>query len=132
MAISKNEAINAGINMGLGGGLGVADQLLQNQDEKRRRDAEAAGQQFPWYKQFGTYLNFAAPAAAVVAAGFGVIKGTVADKAILAGAQLAGRKAAYKASKATQALPWRPYEPPNNGAPPPPPPPSHMGSTLEF
>lgn len=95
-------------NVIAGGAVGFGDQIAQNSDEKRVREAQAAGKTLSMWKQVGTYLNFFAPAAALLLYAGGVVKGEWGEKSILLGSQLAGRKAAYKATKAVQSAPWRP------------------------
>ena len=97
-------------DVGVGGGAGVADQLVQNWDEKRKREDPALSR----WKEGGTYLNYFAPALAVVSLGMGWLREPWASRSILAGAQLAGRKATYTMTKAAQSAPYRPvpnYQP---------------------
>ena len=96
------------VNVGVGGAVGAADQMLQNQDEKRRRAAESAGKKFGRWQEYGTYYNYGLPILSVFATALGFLKGAWADRAVLAGSQLAGRKVTYAMTKATQATPWRP------------------------
>jgi hypothetical protein len=103
--------MKVGTNVIVGGVAGAVDQVIQNQDEKQRRAKEAAGQQLPMYQEIGTYYNYVLPAIALIGVATGIIKGEWADKSILIGAQLAGRKATFQITKASQALPWRPYRP---------------------
>lgn len=110
--------INTGINVAVGGVAGMGDQLVQNFDEKKRREAEAAGEKLSLWKQAGTYLNYGVPILAVVGAATGFLKGAWADRLILVGSQLAGRKVTYTVSKATQATPWVPRTPALAARPP--------------
>lgn len=103
--------IDNGINMAAGGAAGVGDQLIQNFDEKRRREAEAAGQKLSLWKQVGTYFNYGVPVLAVAGAATGFLKGAWAERLILIGSQLAARKVTCNVSKATQATPWVPRTP---------------------
>jgi len=98
------------VDVGVGGGAGVADQLVQNWDAKRKR----AEPTLSIWKEGGTYLNYAGPALAVVALAMGWIREPWASRAVLAGSQLAGRKATYTLTKAEQSAPYRPvpnYQP---------------------
>ena len=92
------------VDVGLGGAAGVGDQLLQNWDEKRKR----AEPTLSFWKQGGTYLNYIAPALSVVALAMGWLKDPWGEKAVLVGAQLAGRKATYTMTKAVQSAPYMP------------------------
>jgi hypothetical protein len=106
-----------GVDVFSGGVVGAVDQVLQNQDEKRRRAAEASGQTFSKMKEYGTYYNYGVPILGILAAAMGWLKGEWAIRTVLAGSQLAGRKITYHMTKATQASPWR-MAPPGGGAPP--------------
>ena len=122
--------MSAGLSVGTGAVVGVADQYLQNWDEKRARAAIAAGNKLSFWKEAGTYLNYGGPIAAVVATGLGYLKGDWATRALTAGGQLAGRKAVFHFTKATQATPWRPMR--DNNPSPQPSIGGLTGSRLEF
>ena len=92
------------MDVGVGGGAGVADQLVQNWDAKRKRADPALS----LWQEGGTYLNYVAPAVAVVALAMGWLREPWASRVVLAGAQLAGRKATYTMTKAEQSAPYRP------------------------
>lgn len=92
------------MDVGVGGGAGVADQLVQNWDAKRKRENPALS----LWQEGGTYLNYVAPAVAVVSLAMGWLREPWASRAVLAGAQLAGRKATYTMTKAEQSAPYRP------------------------
>lgn len=92
------------MDVGVGGGTGVVDQLVQNWDEKRKR----ANPTLSRWKEGGTYLNYGVPILAVLALAFGFFKEPWASRAVLAGSQLAGRKATYTMTKAAQSAPYRP------------------------
>ncbi len=117
------------IDVGIGGAAGAVDQVLQNQDDKRRRDAEAAGETLSVWKKYGTYFNYGVPVLAILGVAFNFLKGSWATRAVTAGSQLAGRKMTYQFTKATQATPWREYIPPTRQPAPQPP---GGGSRLEF
>jgi len=103
------------IGVGVGGGSGVADQLLQNWDEKRKRADPTIGM----WREGGTYLNYGVPILSVLALAFGALREPWSTRAVLVGSQLAGRKATYKITKAAQSAPYSPA--PNYRAVPPPP-----------
>ena len=107
-----------GLDVVVGAPAGVLDQVIQNQDEKRRREDEAAGVPFSIWKHFGTYYNYGIPALAIVGVAMNFLKGDMARRAVTAGFQLAGRKVTYQMTKATQATPWRQYIPPQSSGPP--------------
>ena len=92
------------MNVGVGGGSGVADQLLQNWDEKRKRTDPTLSR----WSEGGTYLNYGVPILSVLALAFGFLKEPWASRVIQAGSQLAGRKATYTLTKAAQSAPYRP------------------------
>ena len=81
-----------------GGVAGVADQLVQNQDDKRMVAAVANGKKLNAFAQYGTYLNYGVPALAVVGIGMGMIKGDWATRAAVISGQLVGRKATHAAT----------------------------------
>lgn len=121
------EWTKVGCDVIVGAPAGVVDQLIQNQDEKRRRDAEAAGTPFNLWKQFGTYYNYGIPILAIVGVAMNFLRGDWGSRLVTAGSQLAGRKVIHTMTKATQATPWHRYEPPT-----PHPPAPRGSSTLEF
>lgn len=88
----------------VGGGAGVADQYVQNWDEKRKRTDPTLSR----FKEGGTYLNYGVPILAVLGMAFGFLKEPWASRAILVGSQLAGRKATYTLTKAAQSAPYTP------------------------
>ena len=92
------------LNVGVGGGAGVADQLVQNWDEKRKRTDPALSR----WKEGGTYLNYGLPILAVLGLAFDFLREPWASRAVIAGAQLAGRKATYTMTKAVQSAPYSP------------------------
>lgn len=121
------EWTKVGLDVIVGAPVGVVDQVLQNQDEKRRREAEAAGTPFNIWKHFGTYYNYGVPVLAIVGVAMNFLKGDWGTRAVTAGFQLAGRKVTYQMTKATQAAPWHRLPPnPSPAAPP------GGGSRLEF
>ena len=98
------------MDVGVGGGAGVADQLVQNWDERRKR----ADPTLSRWQEGGTYLNYGVPILAVLGLAFNFLREPWASRAILAGSQLAGRKATYTMTKAAQSAPYRPvpnYQP---------------------
>ena len=92
------------MDVGVGGGAGVADQIVQNWDEKRKREDPTLSR----WKEGGTYLNYGVPIIAVLALAFGFVREPWASRAVLAGSQLAGRKATYTMTKAAQSAPYHP------------------------
>ena len=98
------EWVKVGTNVVVGGGAGAVDQMVQNWDKKR---AEAkAPDKLGIMAQAGTYFNYGLPALAILGTAFGFLKGEWADRAILVGSQLAGRKATYQVTKPEGAVPW--------------------------
>jgi hypothetical protein len=106
-----------GIDVAVGGGVGAIDQLVQNLDEKRgiKMAAETPtlldkNGKLPMLKQYGTYLNYGVPLAAVIGVATNFIKGDMATRLVTAGAQLAGRKVTHQMStRATSGAPSRAY-----------------------
>lgn len=97
--------IKVGTSVGIGAGIGAADQLIQNWDEKREAEA---GVKLPVYKQAGTYFNYGFPIGAVIAAAFGFLKGEMATRLITAGSVLAGRKGTWYVTK-RRGVAWTPW-----------------------
>lgn len=98
------------MNVGVGGGTGVVDQLVQNWDEKRKRSEPTLSR----WKEGGTYLNYGVPILSILALAMGWLSEPWASRAVLLGSQLAGRKATYTLTKAAQSAPYRPtpnYQP---------------------
>lgn len=88
-----------GTNVLIGGGSGVADQLLQNQDDKRAAARQAAGQKLGIMSQYGTLLNYVTPILGIGAIAMGWLKGDWATRVAVAGSQLAGRKGTWQMTK---------------------------------
>ena len=93
--------VKVGTQAGIGAAVGVADQLVQNQDNKRTVAIEATGQKMPMLKQYGTYLNYGGALVAAGLVGFGAVKGELAASLVTAGFQLAGRKATHQLTNKT-------------------------------
>ncbi len=97
---------------------GVADQLIQNNDEKSKRAFVAipanAGKTLSIWKQIGTYYNYGLPIVLTVACAADAVKGAWADRLMTVAGQLIGRKATAQITSATQSAPrrgpaeWRP------------------------
>jgi len=104
------EWVKAVTDVGVGGGAGVVDQLLQNQDEKREAEATTAGKKFGIMSQYGTYYNYGVPILAIFATALGFLKGDWATRAVVAGSQLAGRKVTKQVTK-PKATAWTRWSP---------------------
>lgn len=89
--------VKVGTDVVVGGVAGVGDQLIQNEDDKRA--AAAPGEKLAIMKQYGTYYNYGVPILAVVATAMGWVSGDWATRAVVAGSQLAGRKATKQITK---------------------------------
>ena len=89
-------------DVAVGGGAGVVDQLVQNADNKRIVAKPTLG----IMSQYGTYYNYGVPILSVLGVAFGFLRGEWATRGILAGSQLAGRKATSQITKTT-AVPYR-------------------------
>lgn len=107
-----------GTSLGTGAVAGVLDQVLMNQDEKKKREAAAGGESLSIFKQMGTYYNYVLPMGIVVAAAAGAIKGAWLDRLVTIAGQLAGRKGTAQVTKAAQSAPWKSYTPPTPRTPP--------------
>ncbi len=88
---------------------GMGDQLITNQDEKKKREAAAAGTTVSLFKQIGTYYNYVLPIGIVVACAANAVRGAWADRLVTVAGQLVGRKVTAQVTKAEQSLPWRAY-----------------------
>ncbi len=85
----------------VGGGAGVADQLVQNWDEARALAERASGvlpanKKLPVMKQVGTYLNYGVPILALIGVATGVLKGDMVTRVVTAAGQLAARKGTHQ------------------------------------
>lgn len=83
---------------GTGAAVGVLDQVIQNQDDKRAA-ALPSGETMGLMKQFGTYYNYGVPILSLLATGMGWLRGDWATRVNTAGWQLAGRKIAWQFTK---------------------------------
>ena len=63
-----------GIDLGVGAVAGVADQVVQNWDDKREANAHA---KLPFFKQAGSYVNFLLPVVNLGLVAAGMVKGQV-------------------------------------------------------
>lgn len=97
------EWTKVGANVLVGAGAGVGDQLIQDWDTKRE---EERGERLGIMKQGGTYYNYGVPILAILAAAFNFLRGDWATRAIVAGSQLAGRKATWQITQ-RKATPWK-------------------------
>ncbi len=91
---------------------GAVDQIITNQDEKKKREASAAGTTLSIFKQIGTYYNYVLPVGIVVACAANAVKGAWAERLVTIAGQLAGRKVTAQITKAEQSAPWRQYSAP--------------------
>jgi hypothetical protein len=97
-----------GIDLGIGLAAGAADQMLQIQDDKRASDYAAAnpGKKLSFWKQYGTWLNFAAPLLGVGLVAMGKVNSDEnVARIALVGGQLAGRKLIHRFVKGTPESP---------------------------
>lgn len=97
--------VKIGIDVGVGAGVGAADQLIQNWDEKREA---AAGVKLSTMRQAGTYFNYGFPIGVIIATAFGFLKGDMATRLVTVGAALAGRKGAWYMTK-RRGVAWTPW-----------------------
>jgi len=95
-----------GTDVGVGGAVGVVDQLVQNEDEKRET---AKGAKLPIMSQYGTYYNYGVPILAILGSTFGFLRGDMATRVIAAGSTLAGRKATWHITKKDRVVAYRKY-----------------------
>jgi hypothetical protein len=103
-----------GVDVVLGGAAGAVDQFVQYWDDKRAADYAVAnpGKSMSFWSQFGTYLNFLAPAALVGAEAMGWMpsSGDMATRLNTIAGSLAGRKATHRFAKTmSPTLPPAPY-----------------------
>lgn len=103
-----------GIDVVMGGAAGAVDQFVQYWDDKRAVDYMAAnpGKTLSFWSQFGTYLNFLAPAALVGAEAMGWMSssGDMSTRLNTIAGSLAGRKATHRFAKTmAPTLPPAPY-----------------------
>jgi hypothetical protein len=95
-----------GMDAGVGAVAGVADQMIQNWDEKRALAARALPSNDPKYIapdkkmpilfEAGTYVNYGLPLLTVVGVSMGWVKGDMATRLTTASFQLAGRKGTHR------------------------------------
>jgi len=78
-------------DVGIGGGAGAVDQLVQNADDKR---------DVGMMSKYGTYYNYGVPILAILGTAFNYIRGDMATRLVTVGAQLAGRKVTHQVTKA--------------------------------
>ena len=93
--------VKVGTDVGIGGAVGVVDQLVQNADTKRILEytPTADKPELGIMRQFGTYYNYGVPILAVLATAMGWVRGDWATRAVVAGSQLAGRKVTKQVTK---------------------------------
>lgn len=95
--------VKVGTDVGVGAVAGVADQIVQDQDDKRIAEAAAAGKKLGMFSQYGTYLNYGVPLAVVLATAFGYPRGgDMQTRLLTASGELAGRKATMQVIEYTR------------------------------
>lgn len=137
--------MKVGTDFGVGAIGGVIDQVVQNADNKREKDARAlpttdAGylapdkKQLPMIKQVGTYVDYGVALLSVVGAGMGLVKGDMATRLVTVGGAMAGRKLTGQVTAKEPAKRYTVWERVNAPPAPParPPLPQGAGSVLEF
>lgn len=120
-----------GIDLGVGAVAGVADQVVQNWDDKREADAHA---KLPFFKQAGSYVNFLLPVVNLGLVAAGMVKDRWAVRTTVASAQLAGRKATWDITKRNRVITYTVWTKDNalKKAAEQRIPPAAVGSILEF
>jgi hypothetical protein len=92
-----------GIDVVVGGAAGTVDQFVQYWDDKRASEyaTQNPGKTMSFWAQFGTYLNFLAPAALVLAEGIAWMpsNGDMMTRVNTIAGSLAGRKATHRFAK---------------------------------
>jgi hypothetical protein len=136
--------MKVGTDFGVGAIGGVVDQVVQNADNKREKDARALPttdpgylapdkKQLPMMKQVGTYVNYGVALLSVVGAGMGLVKGDMATRLVTVGGAMAGRKLTGQVTAKKPAERYTVWERISAGTPQPPlPPQPQVGSSLEF
>lgn len=90
------EWVKVGTDVAVGAAAGAGDQLFQNWDEKREAEL---GAKLGIMAQAGTYYNYGVPILAILGTAFGFLRGDWANRMIIAGSTLAGRKATWHVTK---------------------------------
>jgi len=93
--------VKIGTDAVVGGGVGAVDQLVQNADDKRLAAGDVG-----LMSRYGTYYNYGVPILAVLGVAFGFLRGDWATRAVIAGAQLAGRKVTKQVTAAEGGPAW--------------------------
>lgn len=132
--MGKQDWMGLGVDVGVGAVAGVADQLLQNLDDKRETDQ---GAKLPVYKQWSALLDFAMPVIGIGAVAMGAVSGNWATRVATMGSQLAGRKVTWEISKRNRVVAYTVYRAGDKNKPagsPPAPPALSMnaGNSLDF
>ena len=121
------------MDVGTGAGLGIADGLINDYDEKRATDQGVT--KLPIAKQASTYWDYGLPVLAVFLTAFKVLDGDWARRIITGASVMGARKGVEQVRKKTEeVVPWNRWQreyTPNLDRPASP---SHAksGSTLEF
>lgn len=96
--------VKAGIDGGVGAVAGVADQVIQNWDEKRESEAHA---KLSIWKQAGTWLNYGVPVLSMLMLAFMGMPGDWGTRMMTVGGQLAGRKATWQYTKRSRVVTYK-------------------------
>lgn len=102
--------VKVGTDIGIGAAVGVVDQLAANQDAGRLTQAGVKldkNGELPFFSRLGTYVNYVAPIAAVVAASMDWVEGDMETRVLTAAGQLAGRGLTQHLTKAKTTVPTK-------------------------
>jgi len=97
------------VDVGTGAGLGVADGLINDWDEKRATDQGET--KLPIAKQASTYWDYGMPVLTVLLTAFKVLDGDWARRLITGTSVMGARKGVEQVRSKTQELaPWRRFD----------------------
>jgi len=117
--------MKVGVDVVVGGGVGVVDKLVENYDTDKESKATAP---LTVMQKAATYFDYGVPILAIAGVATNFVRGDMATRLVTAGAQLAGRQITKEVTK-TKPATWHQWTRDNSGTTAPVP---SSGSVLEF
>jgi len=103
--MNPGEWTKVGVDVVVGGAVGVADKLVENWDTDRESKATKP---LTMIQKAQTYYDYGIPILTIIGVGTGLVGGDMARRLVSAGATIAGRQVTKEVTKAKPAS-WHPW-----------------------